>query len=282
MSTQIISMPGAALLGLLLIPAAAFAQGKDCQHADNRQLNLDLNGIKSVVFDVGQHKLRLDGTPGSSGSLQGRACASNREWLSQLVVEQKRSGDQLTVTLRRDGQWKGVFIGQNYAFLDLSGSLPVNLPVHVKVGSGDAWITGTASLEVSVGSGDLEAKRIAGTVSASVGSGDIELDQIGPLKVSSIGSGDVIARSVRGDTHVGSIGSGDFELDGGQGNVDIGSIGSGDADLRNITGNVTVGSIGSGDLDVQNVGGNLTVRSKGSGSVDHSGVKGSVNLPRKR
>lgn len=271
-----------AALGLLLAPAAVFAQGKDCQHSDARQLQLDLSGVKTVVFEVGQHKLRLDGASGTTGSLQGRACASNRDWLPQLILEQKRSGDRLTVSLRRDGQSKGIFIGQNYAFLDLSGSLPANIPVQVKVGSGDAWITGTASLDASVGSGDLEAKRIPGAVTASVGSGDIELDQTGPLKISSIGSGDVVARNVRGDTHVGSIGSGDFELDGGQGNVDIGSIGSGDADVRNITGNVTVGSIGSGDLDVQNVGGNLTVRSKGSGSVDHSGVKGTVNIPRKR
>lgn len=271
-----------ALFSLLLVPVAAFAQGKECQHSEARQLQLDLSGVKTVIFDIGQHKLRLDGTTGSTGSLQGRACASNQAWLPELVLEQKRSGDQLTVSLRRNGQSKGIFIGQNYAFLDLSGSVPASLPVQIKIGSGDAWITGTASLDASVGSGDLEARRIAGTVTANVGSGDIELADIGPLEVSSIGSGDVTAHSVRGNTHVGSIGSGDFELDGGQGNVEIGSIGSGDADLRNITGNVTVGSIGSGDLDVQNVGGNLTVRSKGSGSVDHAGVKGSVDIPRKR
>ncbi len=270
------------VFSLLLVPAAAFAQGKECRHSDARQLQLDLDGVKSVVFEIGQHKLRLDGDPGSTGALQGRACASNRDWLPQLVLEQKRSGDELTVSLRRDGQSKGIFIGQNYAFLDLSGSVPANLPVHVKVGSGDAWVTGTASLDASVGSGDLEAKRIPGSVAVSVGSGDIGLAEIGPLKVSSIGSGDVVARSVRGDTRVGSIGSGDFELDGGQGDVEIGSIGSGDADLRNITGNVAVGSIGSGDLDVRNVGGNLTVRSKGSGSVDHAGVKGTIDIPRKR
>ena len=270
-----------ALLAALLLAAAPAFAGDPCAHSAPRNLSLDLAGVRTVVFEIGHNELRLDASPGGKGAVSGRACASDAADLDRLKLTQHKDGDTLVVKAVREGNLTSGLFGNRYAELRLSATLPDNLPVKIAVGSGDAWVTGTASLDANVGSGDLEIKRVRGKVSAKVGSGDIGIEDIGSLHVTSIGSGDVSARGVGGDVEVGSIGSGDFKLRTAKGNVDIGSIGSGDAELSAIGGNVAVGSIGSGDLDVRGAAG-LTVRSKGSGNISHRDVRGEVSIPRRR
>lgn len=277
-----LSIATTTLLACLLLPLAATAQNGRCKESQPRELQLDLAGVKTVMFEVGPHKLRLEATGDPDAALRGRACAASAKRLRQLRIEQEKSDDRLLVRLYRDERTLDFSFGNDYAYLDLSGQIPDEVLVQLKVSSGDAWLTGAAAMSADVGSGDVEAKRIRGLATAKVGSGDIVFDDIGALEVLSIGSGDIQARNVRGAVKVGSIGSGDFELYGAGGSVEIGSIGSGDADLNDVEGNVTVGSVGSGDIDARGIRGDLTVRSKGSGSVEHSGVTGSVDFPRRR
>jgi hypothetical protein len=273
-------------LALLALSAAAVPAHADddrgCKHSAPQSLTLDIGDARAIEFDVGASRLRLDAAPGRAGALQGRACGSSAEELGRLRLEQSREGDRLVVRLFREKRSVALGFGNRYAYFDLSGSIPDGMPVQVRVGSGDAWITGAAELGLTVGSGDAEAREIRGAVTAHVGSGDILLADIGSLDGGAIGSGDLEVRSVRGDARVGSLGSGDLELADVGGSVDIGSVGSGDVDIERVAGSVTVGSVGSGDIDVDTVGGDLRVRSLGSGSVDHDGVSGRVDLPRKR
>lgn len=267
------------LAGLLLLaPLTALAADR-CDHSAAKSLTLDLNGVKALVFEVHSHELRLTAKPGNSGQLSGRACASNAERLAQLTLTQARVGDKLVVSLRREGNSVQLF-GNHYGYLDISGTVPDNLPVQLKVGSGDADVEGAAIVSADVGSGDANVRRTRGLVAAKVGSGDVLVEDAGALNVISIGSGDAIARNVRGNVDVGDIGSGDFTLDRATGNVQIGSIGSGNADLRKVDGSVVVESVGSGDVEARDVRGGLRVRSIGSGSIEHSNVTGALDLPR--
>ena len=281
-------LPSSALIPLMLaatfaLPVAAQAQESgQCRHASPQTLALDLEGVRTVRFEIGANKLRIDGAASPDATLRGRACASSAGLLERLVLDQSKSGDTLTVRLRRDTSGSIGWFANNYAYLDLTGQVPANVLVQAIVGSGDAWVTGVAAASADVGSGDAELRRIAGRVTAKVGSGDITIDDAGELKVLAIGSGDVEARGIRGPVEVGSVGSGDFSLAGAAGDVRVGSLGSGDIDLRDVTGNVSVGSIGSGDLDVRGVSGNLDVASKGSGDVSARDVRGTVTIPRKR
>lgn len=267
---------------LLLLPAAAFASSPECKHSQPRQLQLDLAGVKTVVFDIGAHEVLVESAPGAKPSLQGKACASVETRLQELVLTQQKTGDKLLVSARREGNFNGLFSGSHYAYMKLASTLPDTLNVQVKVGSGDATVIGAPILSADVGSGDVQASNIRGLVAASVGSGDIELKDIGALKVISVGSGDLVARNVNGATQVGSIGSGDFTLSGAKGDVRIDSIGSGDAEVRDVSGNVSVGSLGSGDLNVREVRGDFQLEKKGSGSLNHSGITGNLSLPSKR
>lgn len=266
----------------LALPFAAQAEDSpQCRHSQPRDLALQLDGVRTVRFEIGNSKLRVEGAARPDATLRGRACASSESMLASLVLAQERSGETLTVTLRRSSNATG-WMGNQYAYLDLSGQVPANVLVQTVVGSGDVWVTGVAAVSADVGSGDAELRRINGRATAKVGSGDITVDEAGDLKVLSIGSGDVEARGIRGAVEVGSIGSGDFKLEGAAGDVRIGSLGSGDIDLRDVQGNVHVGSIGSGDVDARGIGGNLEVAAKGSGEVSHRDVRGTVSVPRRR
>lgn len=249
------------LLGCaLMLPLAAFAQQR-CEHTRPFELSPDMDGVETVVFQVGPFDLDLKATPGASAQLQGKACASSAKKLDQLVFLHERRGNQLVVSMDRDNDgWEFNLFGDNYAYMQLTAVLPDDVAVRVDIGSGDADIDGVASLDLVIGSGDADVRRVAGPVSVVVGSGDAELTGIGPLDVGSIGSGDVGARDVTGD-------------------VRIGSIGSGDMDLNRVKGNVEVGTIGSGDLDIDTVSGDLRVRSIGSGEVNHHRVAGTQELP---
>lgn len=267
----------ALLATTLLLPLPALAT--DCAHVRDIDLRLDLAGARSVRFEVGPHDLDVRAADGSGGTLAGRACASSEAALAGLQVTQVRRGATLVVRLAAEGGRNWTLFGNRYARLDLSATLPADMPVVLELGSGDVQVRGVAALEADVGSGDLKAADIAGTVSVSVGSGDAAIEGVGAVRVGSIGSGDVAASRVRGDVSVGSIGSGDFGLYGAGGDVELGSIGSGDADLRNVAGSVTVGSVGSGDVDAIDVRGDLVVRSIGSGGVGHRGIGGRLDLP---
>ena len=249
------------LLALPLLLAPALAAASDCKHEDRRLIEPSLEGVATVRFEVNSHDLHLaGGADGAPAQLDVRACASNPDYLPQLVVDTRRDGDTLVVTLERRGQSSGIFFSANYANLTVEASLPASLAFEVDVGSGDAEIRGVSRLDADVGSGDLEASGITGAMVASVGSGDIEIDIAGSLHVRSVGSGDLEARRVRGDVRVDSVGSGDVELEG-------------------VAGNVEVGRVGSGDVDVVDVGGDLVVGRVGSGDVSHRDVRGRVDVP---
>jgi len=272
-----ISKPMAAFMAAaVLIPLPALAD--ECRHVRNIDQAIELDGISQVEFKVRNHDLRVRVAGSGSASLTGRACASSQSGLDDLKVTQVRDGDRLVISLERKGGVTWSLFGNDYANIDVAATLPDSMAVRVDVGSGDADVAGTPSLVGGVGSGDLKATGIPGTVKVSVGSGDVDLADIGELRVGSIGSGDVTAARVRGSVEVGSIGSGDFELYGAGGDVRIGSVGSGDADLRNVSGSVEVGSVGSGDISAMEVRGDLAVRSVGSGDVDHRAIGGRIEI----
>ncbi|QYF44370.1 hypothetical protein HZS93_04716 [Xanthomonas citri] len=83
---------------LLALPGVAAAE-EQCKFSEPRSLDLQLTGVKSVLFEVASNDLHLDASPSGGGKLSGRACAARAELLKSLTVTQKRVGDKLVVTL---------------------------------------------------------------------------------------------------------------------------------------------------------------------------------------
>ncbi len=266
-------------LVLLALLSPALAVASDCEHSQPRPLELDLAGVHTVRIEVNANELRLGPARGDKPGFSARACASDPALFDQLSLTQDRQGDVLVIRAEREGYSTGLFFRSTYAFLQLEAHLPATLAYEVRVGSGDAWISGQPNLRVDVGSGDAEVRGATGTLRVKVGSGDVAAFDSGRLDVVSVGSGDLEASGIRGDATVGDIGSGDVDLRTLGGSLRVESIGSGDLVVNGVDGGVSIGSVGSGDATVTDVGEGLSVRRIGSGDVSHRDVRGLVELP---
>lgn len=268
-----------------------------CRHNAARALELELDGVDAIRLEVGPDTVILTGHDQPGGQLSGRACASSAELLDGLQVSQRREGGTLMVKMEQPKR-PGIGIGSRYAWLDLSGQLPAGLPVTLALGSGDVGLDNIASLDAQVGSGDLDAGRVAGAIQLTLGSGDVTIKGAGSLEAT-VGSGDLKAEAINGVTTftVGSgdivlkqagslelmaVGSGDVTAEQVAGDVNIGAIGSGDVSLAGVTGSVNARTLASGSLQIHQVSGNLSVQSVGSGDLDYRDIGGQVQVPSKR
>ena len=316
MRKPILLLAGASLLAASLAAGAA----ERCRYSAPRNAELDAAGLKQLSVEIGPDDLTIHGEAGLTRIVvTGTACASSEQWLPGIKVETARNGDTASI-VANDGD-RGVVIslfGTSYAYLKLDVRVPRSLAVKLKEGSGDAHANGLASLDATLGSGELKVNGIAGELALRVGSGEAVAGDVGSLKVSSIGSGEASVDGVRGEAQIGGVGSGDFGLRNVTGNVSLGSVSSGDAKMTGVDGSIKVDSVGSGDLVIRDVkgdvsvgsvssgeasieqaggsvhagslgsgnfgadgvGGDFTVGSVGSGDIHHHGVKGKVSVPR--
>lgn len=266
-------------LPVLLGLAPAFAFADDCRFSAQRDFDVDAAGLAAVEFALGSSDLHVEGVSGLARvEVRGHACASSKDLLDGLAVEQRRAGDRLVVTARVEHAG-GLVPGR--AWIDLRVRMPASLAVVSAGSSADVDARGIASLDFTSSSGDLVAERIAGTLATEASSGDVRAREIGSFEARATGSGDISASTVHGDAKVASAGSGDLSFADVEGSVVIGRVGSGDLQARRVRRNVEVGSIGSGDVSVDDVGGDLRVDGKGSGDIEHRDVRGTVSIPRR-
>ncbi|PKM16599.1 MAG: hypothetical protein CVV05_19865 [Gammaproteobacteria bacterium HGW-Gammaproteobacteria-1] len=261
----------------LLLPTLAAAES--CNVEKPEELVLDLEGISTLVVEMGADTLNISGADGADGVVRGRACASSDKRLELLSLKQERDGDRLTLSLVREHRIITVSFGSDYAYHNVSVKVPASLALELNMGSGDANIQQVASLKADVGSGDLDARGIAGTLHLDLGSGDVVAHNIGALQIDSVGSGDAIVEGVAADTQIGTVGSGDVTVRDAKGSVRIESLGSGDITLLRIAGSVQLERMGSGDLRVTDIDGDVVVNRSGSGEVRAKRVKGAVRTP---
>jgi putative autotransporter adhesin-like protein len=265
------------LFALALLPAVA---GAECRYAADRNFDVPASGLSTIAFDLGSNDVDLEGVDGlAQVEVRGRACASDAKWLDALTVDQRRSGDTLTITPHAGHDLHGNWNGSNYAYVDLHVRVPSRLAAQLRGDSGDADVRHVASLDFETSSGDLVVSRVPGTVGIAVSSGDVRGDDLGIVEVRRTSSGDITLRDVHGPVDVTRSGSGDLRFDT-VGSARIGSVGSGDIWVSDAAGDVSVDSVGSGDVSVDGVAGNFHVGSRGSGDIQHRNVRGTVSVPR--
>jgi hypothetical protein len=269
----------ASLLALALLPALASASPQ-CRYSADRNFDVPAAGLSTLAFELGSNDVVLEGVDGlASVEVRGRACASDPAWVDSLTVDQKQSGDTLTITPHAGHDLRGNGSGMNYAYVALHVRAPSKLVARIRGDSGDAEVSHVASLDFETSSGDLLANHVPGNVGLELSSGDARGDDLGIVDVRSVSSGDITLRDVHGPIEVARVGSGDLHFDT-VGSVRIGSVGSGDVSVSDAGGDVSVDSIGSGDVNVSGVAGAFHVGSKGSGDVRYRNVRGQVTVPR--
>jgi hypothetical protein len=248
---------------VLLMGVAANASatwlGDDCQHKTPRKLSVPASGITHVVVVGRAGSLRVTGRDGATEvGATGTACASSSALLDQVQLTQSRSGSELRIEAVTPDD-----LMFEAASLDFEVTLPANVAVSLRDGSGDTTIDNVGTLDVHDGSGDLTISNVHGELSVEDGSGELRIQNVvGDVRITD-GSGSIEVR------HVG-------------GSVTIPHDGSGSVNIREVKRDVHIESKGSGSVTVADVGGNLTVDHKGSGGISYERVAGRVDVPNRR
>jgi hypothetical protein len=227
-----------------------------------RNASVEAAGASTVLIHARAGSLRVSGRPGTDEVVvTGTACVSDRNLLGDVRLVAARRGDTVHVEVQMSDQDSWGW-GRRHASLNLVVEVPEGLAVDVRDTSGDATLSGLASLRVEDSSGDLEVRQVKGDVTVADSSGGLVVEEVG---------GAVRLRDSSGEIRIRNVGS-----------LVIDSDGSGGIDVRGVKGNVLVRDDGSGGIDVDDVGGDFTVDDDGSGGIRHAGVKGRVRVPGRR
>jgi DUF4097 and DUF4098 domain-containing protein YvlB len=218
------------------------AETRECKLADERAANSPLAGVETVRIDAEAGDLHVNGVANAASiDARGKACASDDKMMEGIKLELALEGTVLRISAKTPSG--SVFhIGHSqYATLDLTVTLPANLPVKVTDTSGDLEVAGVLDLDLEDSSGDILVHNIALNV------------------VIDDDSGDLIVTDVTG-------------------NVTL-KDGSGDIKVQRVGGKVEVISDGSGDIEVDEIEHGFTVLADGSGEINFSRVRGGIQIP---
>lgn len=176
-------------------------------------------------------------------------------------VQVEHEGD--TIRVRPPRPRLGFFTGDQS--LDITVVSPAGSSLDVRVGSSDVDVTGpVGQCRLRSGSGDVSIEQSQASVSVEAGSGDLRVGRVGGDLGSKNGSGSVTVGDVAGTATVVS-GSGDVTI-GVAGASTVARTGSGDLEIGDVAGEVSL-TTGSGDLTVRNARGGRLAAKGGSGDV---------------
>jgi DUF4097 and DUF4098 domain-containing protein YvlB len=149
--------------------------------------------------------------------------------------------------------------------LDITVVAPLESTLEVRVGSSDVDVTGLVGRSrVRSGSGDVSIEQVEGSAYVEAGSGDLRIGRVSRDLRAKSGSGSVTVADVAGTASVVS-GSGDVTI-GLAGTATVVRTGSGDLEVGDTDGDVSL-TTGSGDLTVRNARGGRLSTKGGSGDV---------------
>ncbi|MDF2627817.1 MAG: hypothetical protein K0R39_1648 [Symbiobacteriaceae bacterium] len=274
--------------GLLAVAAAWILSGctvqvsgsftDDCKFQEEHTATIPVGAVKnlSVIADSGS--LRVEGRPGlTEVRVQGTACASSENLLSQVDLRTENAGD----VVRVQAIVPSVTFG-NSPRLDLIIEVPDTMLASIQDESGDIQVQRVAGVVVKDDSGSIDLIEITGPIRITDDSGDIEIrDASGKVVIEEDQSGNIRIDGVKGDVQIDRDDSGDIDITEVTGSVTIDEDNSGNIQILDITGNVLISEDDSGSIDVNRVQGDFTVRRDGSGNIHYSNVGGQTTVPRK-
>lgn len=211
-----------------------------------RELRIGVDGLETMVIDVGEGGLDVRGVPGQD-QVEVRAtiivadddAEEARKFIEKRVeLRLDRDDDSVQLFSRVDQK---MFSWGSGGRVDLEVTVPPSLALRIEDGSGSIDIADMAAdIAIRDGSGSIDARSV----------GTIEIDD----------------------------GSGSIDVYGAAGDVFI-TDGSGSLTIEEVAGSVTIDD-GSGSIRVNRVGKDLVIIESGSGSVSFSDIEGSVEQGR--
>lgn len=237
--------------------AAARVRG----YEEPRTARVNARGATRIVIVGRAGWLRVEGREGMTEVVaEGTAVAPRTDLLKDIKLNGTREGDVVRIEVEMpklehrnwDSSW------DNGPALNLTVTVPNNIPVEIEDSSGDLRVMGTAALDVDDNSGGVQIRDVAGALRVRDGSGELEIENVRGDVTIDDGSGEIDVRDVTGTLTV--------------------RDGSGSITVHTVGGSVNVERDGSGGIRVVDVGGDLTVQRSRKRGVSYSGVKGRVRV----
>jgi hypothetical protein len=243
----------------VIIDEARSARARE--YDEPRTARVDARGASRIVIVGRAGWLRVEGKPGTTEVVaEGTARAPRKDLLDGIKLTGTREGDIVRVVVEMpdmkhrdwDSNW------DSGPALDLTVTVPANIPIEIEDSSGDLRVMGTAALDVDDNSGGVEIRDVTGALRVRDGSGELEIVNVqGDVSIED-GSGEIDVRDVTGSVTV--------------------RDGSGSINARGVGGTVHVVRDGSGGIRVVDVGGDLIVERSRKKGVSYSGVKGKIRV----
>ena len=257
-------MKNAAWIVTFLLAAGTLQAGwfDECDHRAHRAAQVDMAGVSHVIVIAKAGSLRVEGRDGARAVIaSGEACSSDPDILRDITLTATRSGSTATVEVHIPSMDGWNFFGGSNAALDLTVTLPSNVPVDINDTSGAMTVVNVGRCSIDDTSGEIDVRRVHGDLTIRDTSGAIYVDD------------------VAGNVHIPRDSSGEIEVRRVAGGVAIDEDSSGGVTISNVQRNVFIGHKGSGSIYVSDVGGDFTVDHKGSGGIDYARVAGRVSIP---
>ena len=229
------------------------------EYDEPRTARVNARGATRIIIVGRAGWLRVNGKEGTTEVLaEGTARAPRADILREIKLTGTREGDvvRVEVEIPKIQQWDSDW-DQGPA-LDLTVTVPNNIPVEIEDSSGELRVMGTAALDLDDNSGDTEVSDVGGALRVRDGSGGLEISNVRGAVTIDEGSGELDVRDVTGSLTV--------------------RDGSGSITARTVGGTVHVERDGSGGIRVVDVGGDLIVEHSRKRGVSYSGVKGRVRV----
>lgn len=233
---------------VVLMALLAAGLGSLAAFETTKTLNLSTQGVKRLEIEAGAGSLTVTGREGLA-AIEVKAEIVARHvrdedmdgfLKDEVELSLEKRGDAVVLVSRIRDRIRLFSLGDD-AVINLTVSVPKDMPLEIDDGSGSVVVEDLAAVKIDDGSGSIRVDRIAGEVKIDDGSGGIEIDDVkGNVSVDD-GSGEILIRRVGGTVTV----------DDGSGSIDIKDV---DKDVRLVR-------TGSGGVDVSNVKGQV-IRSK--------------------
>ena len=246
-----------------------------------RSVKIPLDGAKSIRIDTHVGRLVIKAMAGidvvqasgtasalTKASLDGIRLSASRE-KDAVLIRAETPGEvprakvyvpDPTVLAGRGGQKKQQLPEEPDAFLNLSVTMPANIPLILNTIWGDVSVNGVSSLTLTVNRGNIMIKDLTGDLRLSVDTGEINIIGV---------AGDVDITKGDGEILINTIG----------GNVLVRRNPFGEMRVINIKKNVRIVSDGLGDIMVDTVGGDLIVENDLGGDIRREAIQGKVQVP---
>jgi DUF4097 and DUF4098 domain-containing protein YvlB len=237
------------------------ARPRAIERDEPRSARVDARGATRIIILARSGWLRVEGRQDATEVIaEGTARAPRQSLLDDIKLEGTRDGGVVRIEVimpdTRNVSWDSNW--DSGPALDLTVTVPSNIPVEIEDSSGELRVQGTAALDVDDNSGAVEIRDVTGALRVRDGSGELEI------------------ANVRGDVTI-DDGSGEIDVRDVTGSVTL-RDGSGSITARGIGGTVHVARDGSGGIRVVDVGGDLIVDRSRKRGVSYSGVKGKVRV----